>query len=660
MGEALRVVFSVVGIFSVLSVMGSASAQTTPDSVKDVLAQPVQPEVVTTFQVQHYLMQRIPKLPSPSSATQWRDEAHRLREHMLKDVIFHGWPYDWVDAPPHFQQTDVIETGKGYRLRKLRYDIVPKVVGTAILYEPEKLNGRAPAILNLLGHEPMGNAAEYEQKRCINFAKRGIVALSLGWVGFGELARLGNAHDDAASLDLVGLNAVGFFYLEMRRGLDYLASLPEVDATRLGVTGLSGGGWQTTVLSALDERVAASAEVAGFGSLQHNLTHPVDTDEIEENATDLVQGQDYPELVAMRAPRPTLLMHNAEDDCCFRSNLVKPYIYSDVRPFFKLYSQEQVFQWHENREPGTHNYQLDNREQAYRFFTQAFHLPVTPQELPSDAEVRTARELAIGVPDASLTIGEFAKELAGRISRSAIPASGTERKSWANSQREQLKSVIRFERVSVANAWRMVSTKRLGFESLSYRFDMSNDLSATGVWLKAISAPDDARVTILLNDKGYKSTPEMASELVNRGHQVLALDVMFNGATSPGPGDPTDWQMLTASVGQRPIGIEAAQLLAVANWLKSTAGPQPIQIETDGIRSQVLADIAAALEPESFSEIVSRNATNSLGHLIDGKVVPYRSASDLFCLDLYKYFDLDSFAAMAAPTKIERRENPMQ
>ena len=84
-----------------------------------------------------------------------------------------------------------METGKGYRLRKFRYEIVPGFTSTAILYEPQTMQGRVPAILNVIGHEPNGNAVEYEQKRCINFAKRGMLALSLSWIGFGETGPAG-------------------------------------------------------------------------------------------------------------------------------------------------------------------------------------------------------------------------------------------------------------------------------------------------------------------------------------------------------------------------------------------------------------------------------------------------------------------------------------
>jgi dienelactone hydrolase len=629
----------------------SANAQDqTP--VASALQAHVQSPDVTYFQLQRFLMKRIPTLQVPSRPEEWTRAEQRMRKHILEDIVYYGWPQDWVEAAPHFEQVDVIETGKGYRLRKFRYEIVPGFASTAILYEPEKIQGRTPAILNVIGHEPHGNAVEYEQKRCINFAKRGILALSLSWIGFGEMAQPENGHDNTARLDLVGSSAVGLFYLSMRRGLDFLASLPQADPARLGVTGLSGGGWQTVFLSALDERVAVAVEVAGFGSQQSNLTRPEDTDEVEESPTDFTVNEDYPFLVAMRAPRPTLLIHNAEDDCCFRADLVKPYIYEQVKPFFKLYGDESALAWHENRDPGTHNYQLDNREQAYRFFTQHFHLPVTPDEIVSDAEIRSPQQLAVSLPANNLTVAGLARLLSSRVVRPAIPASQSERASWAQAQREQLKSVIRFHPVSVENAWRMANTKHLGLHTLSYRFDFDNELSATGIWLAATSSQPDAPATIVLNDKGYKASESMVTERVNRGEQVLALDTVLNGATRPMESDGAVWPMMLVTTGNRPLGLEVGQLLATAMWLQKTTGQKTIRLETEGIRSQMVGLMAAALEPELFSEIASNDVLASLGELLDGPLV-FRTAPDLFCLDLYKYFDIDRLEAVAAPTKIE-------
>lgn len=650
-------------------------AQTTPRSVAEPLSHSIQPVAVTEYQLESYLDRRIPKLPplsDPATLKTWQD---KLRRHILDDIVYHGWPREWVDSAPRFEEVGVIETGHGYRLHKLRYEIAPGFDSVAILYEPESIRGRAPAILNVIGHEPRGEAAEYEQKRCINFAKRGIIALSLGWMGFGELNVPQDQHDYSAHLDLVGSNAMGIFYLAMRRGLDYLAGLPNVDPQRLGMTGLSGGGWQTITLSALDERVAVAAEVAGFGSLQSNLTHPVDTNEIEENATDLVAGEDYPDLVILRAPRPTLLIHNAEDDCCFRAALVKPYIYDQIQPYFRLFGDSGALAWHENLDPGTHNYQLDNREQAYRFFTGHFHLRIADAEIPSDSEIRSPRELTVGLPPDNLTLNGLARKLAESVVRPPIPSDPPETGaylSWVAAQREQLRHVIRFEPVHVEDAWRIAATKHQGLETLSYRFEFSNGLGATGVWLKATAAPADAPATIVLDDKGRKAAGEIVSDRVNRGEQVLALDLLFNGATIPQEPDPADWEMLTASAGERPLGIEAAQLLAVTDWLRSTsvrAGLVPAQgegdhkgrpyvrLETDGKRNQVIALVAAALEPDAYSEIVSGDAIESVGYLLD-KPVPYRDAPELFCLDFYKFFDIPQLEAMAAPVKVTKVERP--
>jgi dienelactone hydrolase len=630
------------------------NAQTVPDDLKPILGQEIEPVSVVAFQLSQYLATRIPKLPSPASAEQWTSEARRWREHILNDVAYHGWPREWVDAAPKFEDLGVVETGQGYRLHKLRFEIVPGFDSTAILYEPDHTTGKAPAILNVHGHDPLGKAAEYKQKRCINFAKRGIVALSMEWLGFGELHLPEDAHDFGAHLDLVGANELGLFYLAMRRGLDYLAALPQVDAARLGVTGLSGGGWQTIVLSALDERVKVAVEVAGFGSLESNITHPVDTDCIEEDPTDFDEGFDYTILTALRAPRPTLLIHNAEDNCCFRADLVKPYIYTDIQPFFRLYAAEAAFGWHENRDPGTHNYQLDNREAAYAFFTTHFNLPVATKEIPSAAEIKSYDELAVGLPKDNLTILGLARKMAAAIHREPVPADPATRSAWAAAERSKLESVVRYKPVKVASAWRMWNTKNKGLETISYRFDFDNQLSAAGVWLKALAASADAPATLVLNDKGRKEAAEVVSDRVNRGEQALALDPLFMGETIPQTPDPTDWELLVATTGDRPLGIEAAQVIAAAKWLRATSGQRRVRLETTGIRSEVIGLVAAALEPTLFSQQVSRQAMHSLGHLLDAPVA-FRAAPDLFCLDLYKEFDIDRLTALAAPAKGESR-----
>jgi hypothetical protein len=101
----------------------------------------------------------VPPLVLPSSAEQWDKEAAKIRARELS-TMFHGWPQQWVDSPPKFEKVSVIER-PGYRIIKLRYEIVPGFYSAALLYEPEHLSGKAPAILNVNGHGPGGKAVEH-------------------------------------------------------------------------------------------------------------------------------------------------------------------------------------------------------------------------------------------------------------------------------------------------------------------------------------------------------------------------------------------------------------------------------------------------------------------------------------------------------------------
>jgi hypothetical protein len=108
-------------------------------------------------------------------------------------------------------------------------------------------------------------------------------------------------------------------------------------------------------------------------------------------------------------------------------------------------------------------------------------------------------------------------------------------------------------------------------------------------------------------------------------------------------------------VGDRPLGMEAAQLIAIAHWAAHKAGVGKMRLEVEGIRSQGAALVAAALEPELFSEIVVRKGLRSLSYLLDAPV-RFEEAPELFCLDLYKNFDIDSLGAMASPAVIRAQD----
>jgi len=654
------------GSLFMLSGMGSVYAQATHRLVDPLLHQSLQSSPVVVDELRHFMLQKVPSLASPSSAKQWNTEAERIRAHELS-VLYHGWPKQWIEAPPKFEKVGTIDR-PGYRIVKLRYEIVPGFYSTALLYEPEHISGRLPAILNVNGHGPGGKAVEHKQKRCINQARHGIISLNLEWLGFGELQSPENGHNAIELLDLAGSNGVGLFYLAMRRGIDYLYESPEVDRSRIGVTGLSGGGWQTMLLSSLDTRVGAALPVAGFSSLTTAIEHPEYAGDAEQNGVDMRQVGDYAQLTALRAPRPTLLIYNDMDECCFRAGIVKQGVYSDIKPFFKLLDKPDNLQWYENQDPGTHNYQIDSREKSYQFFNSFFHLKASDKEEPdTDSEVRDYADLVVGLPKDNLTIIGLAKSFAASIHHE-VPSQPDNQ--WIQSQRTHLREVTRYAPVTVVHAWPVSTTHEKGLESHGYRFEFSNGLSATGVLFRSITAPENGPTEVLISDSGMASTADEVGNDVDRGQRVLVLDPLFFGENIPGTKERpyvSNLAQMLNTIGERPLGLEAAQVAAIVHWLSErldhgSATPNsggavasvavfPVRIATSGPRSETVAMVASALNPELFSAFEARK---SIPSLIDVFNHPqnYRGAPELTCLDLYHDFDFDMLKAIASPVKV--------
>jgi dienelactone hydrolase len=631
-------------------------AQGEGSDIRELLKDEIVPPAVAEFQVRQYVIENTAPPPKPpATPEQWNTSAARLRHHLLDNIVFHGWPREWVDSKPKFEEAGVIETPDGYRIHKLRYEIVPGFQASALLYEPERITRKIPAILNLAGHDgPLGYAYEFKQKRCISYAQHGILALNLEWFGFGDLSNPGNEHWSAAHLDFVGANGMGIFYLAMRRGLDYLYNHSSVDRNRIGVTGLSGGGWQTIVLSSLDERVKATNPVAGFSSLRSRIEVKDygDMGDIEQSGTDFLQASDYPHLVALMAPRPTLLTYNGEDDCCFRAMLVKPRVFDAIQPFFDLYGKSNVFSWHENRDPGNHNYQLDNRLADYRFFSKEFGLAPIDNEVGIAGQLKSYEELKTPLPADNLTILDLARRLGRQIEREPLPTGTAERAAWAEAERSKLRNVVRYKPVELQDTWTVAMAKHRDVQSISYLFQLNDGLSASGVWLRSIlQSSDTAPVTIVLNDDGKEASTQTVLQRFSRGEQVLALDLMFMGSPWKDKSPFLFAQMLD-SLGERPLGMEADQLIRIAQWARHKANVDKVRLEISGIRNQAVGLVAVALESGLFSEVVVRDGIRSFSYVLE-KPVTFEQAPELFCLDLYKDFDIDGLRALDAPAKVQ-------
>src|SRR5579863_1167327 len=283
---------------------------------------------------------------------------------------------------------------------------------------------------------------------------------------------------------------------------------------------------------------------------------------------------------------------------------------------------------------------------AYEFFGRRFNLPPIKEDPGVSSEVKSYEELVVGLPGDNLTIVGLARMLADRVKRDALSSEPSSREA----ERAKLRQVVRYQPAKMDRVWTTGISKHVGVETKAHLWAMNDGLMTNGVWLRPIGAPDTAPATIILDDKGKAATSEPVAERLYRGEQVVDADLPFHGDAWK---QDSTWlfEQMIVTTGARPLGIEAAHLIELAYWLKRQGAPR-VRLETSGIRNQVVALIAAALEPNLFSEVVVRHGMTSLRRLVD-KPIKYEEAAELFCLDLYKFTDLDRLAALDAPTQVK-------
>ena len=602
-------------------------------------------------EVQRYCEASVPRIPKIATAQQWQAEAERWRLAVLDRVVYRGAAAGWRDAPAKVEWLDTIPGGSGYRIKKLRYEALPGLWVPALLYEPEKLQAKVPAILNVNGHTHLGKQYPPKQIRCINQAKRGMLALNIEWVGMGQLSGGGYSHARMNQLDLCGTSGLAPFYLNMKRGLDVLLGLEHADPTRVAVTGLSGGGWQTVVFSALEPRVTLSNPVAGYSSFLTRARHFKDLGDSEQTPNDLATFVDYTHLTAMRAPKPTLLTYNSKDDCCFESGYALPPLVDAAAPIFELFGKRDALRTHVNDVPGTHNFEVDNRQALYRMLGAFFYAgdkQFDAKEIPSDAEVKTEEQLRVPLPSPNEDFHTLALALAKQLPRqAALPMNRAEAEAWQGAARKQLRDIVRTsdEAVAVIDS---TAEKTKQCAATLWRLRVGE---AWTVPVVELVPSQPSKVALLVADAGRAGAAADITALLASGHRVLAVDPFYFGESKIAQ---RDWlfALLVTTVGGRPLGIQAGQVAAIARWAAARQGVGPVTVVAVGPRSSTFALVAAALETKAIQRVELRGALGSLKEVIEQNAA-VSDKPELFCFGLLEAFDIKQLAALVAPRPVQ-------
>jgi Acetyl xylan esterase (AXE1) len=284
---------------------------------------------------------------APRSAEAWRDRAAHLREQML--VTLGLWPM-FPRTPMNPRVYGKLKRD-GYTIEKVVLETFPGFTLSGNLYRPAEATGRVPGILCPHGHWDDGRVNPEVQQRCIRWAKLGCVVFLYDMVGYNDSKPFTHAFLDD-QLRRWGLSLPTLQTWNSIRALDWLTSLPDVDVARIGCTGESGGGTQTFLLTALDDRIKVAAPVVMVSDTFQGGC-------VCENAAGLRHGTDNVEFAAMCAPRPLVLVGASGD----WTKMTMERAYPAIRGVYSLVGSTdrvgaQVFDF-------PHNYNQTTRNAVY-------------------------------------------------------------------------------------------------------------------------------------------------------------------------------------------------------------------------------------------------------------------------------------------------------
>jgi dienelactone hydrolase len=616
-------------------------AQPAPPPHADVtalLARPIIAPTLPLAEVRAYTASRVPTMPPVTKLADWKTFADRTRRDVLEKIVFRGdTARAWRDAKTRVEWLDTIPGGPGYTIRKLRYEALPGLWIPALLYQPDNVSGRIPVHLAVNGHDKDGKAAPYKQLRCINLAKRGIATLNVEWFAQGQLRTDGFGHYRMNQLDLCGVSGLAPFYLAMSRALDALLALPYAAPTRVAVSGLSGGGWQTIVISALDPRVTLANPVAGYSSFRTRAEFPSDLGDSEQTPNDLATVADYTHLTALLAGRSALLTYNAKDNCCFASPHALAPLLAAAEPIFHLYGQAHRLRSHINVDPGTHNFEVDNRQAFYRVVGDTF-FPGDPrfrtEEIDSAAELKTAADLLVPLPADNLDFNQLA-----RAASTALPRT-------TNATREKLAALVHYQPHAVTAA-PPATEKRGDTTAAFYALRVGETWTVPVV---ALTRGTPRGTTLLVADAGRKSLAARTESLLAAGQRVLAVDPFYFGESKITQRDFL-YALLVAATGDRPLGIQTSQLAAIARWARTEFPSSPVALESHGPRLGLAALLATALEP-TISTLHQTESLPSL-HEVIRQSWSVDKFPELFCFGLLEHFDVPQLRTLAGSTRLK-------
>jgi dienelactone hydrolase len=511
---------------------------------------------------------------------------------------------------------------EGYRVEKVIFESQPKHYVTALLFLPfsAKYKPPYPGVLLPCGHAREAKAYDAYQTMGALLALNGMAALVFDPIDQGERSQMpsklpemwGTTSHTMVGVGsiLLGRNTARFEIWDGIRAIDYLQSRPEVDPNRIGCTGNSGGGTQTSYLMALDDRILAASPSCYITSLDR-LLHTIGPQDAEQNIFgQLAFGMDHADYLMMRAPKPTLICAATKDFFDIQG------VWTSFRYAKRLYTTLDFAERIDLLENDAgHNYNRQAREGVARWMARwllKHDEPITEPDIQllSEEEVRCTPQGQVMLLEGARSTYDLNRDFEKQLAEHR-------KQLWATADRAHLLDKVRV----LAGIRKLAELPKPELQEIDAIERQGYTIKRTilkpedGIYLPALmfvpekTRPDSAVLYVHEKGKAADADPNGPLEkLVKAGNLVLAVDLRGTGETQLAEGyvgghfGPDAKDIYTAYLlGRSYVGMHAEDVLVCAEFLRQRQKGQVELIATGHVTVPALH--AAALEPDLFGSV---------------------------------------------------------
>jgi cephalosporin-C deacetylase-like acetyl esterase len=544
--------------------------------------------------------------------------------------------------------------GDGFRVEKIAYESLPGYWVTADVFVPTQGGGQFPAVIVVPGHETTSKATDYDYAFGVNLARNGIVTLVLDPMGQGERLQYYDPekkaslvggptaeHSEANVTALAMGDTIARYMLnDDMRAVDYLTARKDVDGSRIGALGCSGGGMQTAYFAALDDRVKVAGSACYITSFEQLLPSRAGVQEAEQSIPHFIEeGLDFGDWVEMAAPKPYAIISTTGD--MFPLEGARQ-TYEEAKRIYGLYGAEERLQWITG--PGGHANMFPIAPAILAFFTRYL------KGAEPNPEWTTVRP-----PDAGQLTCTPTGQVSTALNSKPISAIMRERADALKPPHLDLASLRREVRalagITAQPGAPPPSVESLGSEAREgYRLEK---LSMDGVpMLLAVPEGAGARDAALL----LAADPQEELErLAKSGHVVLAV----RPRPWPGGSEPAKAQLLGTYnllglraflVGKTLVGLRVDDAIQAMNWLCTRKEVAAGKIEAYGKGPQAVVLLHAALLDTRIGAATLEDGLVSYRMIADTPL--HRNASEVLVPGALRKYDLTDLVTALAPRKV--------